>query len=110
MLPGINPKMLKDAMKKMGVKQEQIEAYEVVVKTEHGDYVIKNPEVMKVVMMGQESLQVTGEMHLVEKIKEEDVKMVMEQTGCSEKEARKALQDCDGDLAEAILQLSPDEA
>ena len=108
MLPGMNPKMLKDAMKKMGVKQEQIEAYEVVIRTEHGDFVIKNPEVMKVSMMGQESLQIVGEMKPA--VKKEDIKLIQEQTGCSEEEAQEALQETEGDIAEAILKLSPDGA
>ncbi|RME54767.1 nascent polypeptide-associated complex protein [Candidatus Woesearchaeota archaeon] len=107
MLPGMNPKMLKQAMKKMGVKQQEIDAYEVIIKTNNGDYVIKNPEVMKINMMGQESLQVVGDMQLVEnKIKEDDVKLVMEQTNCSEEEAVNMLKKTSGDIAQAILELT----
>jgi nascent polypeptide-associated complex subunit alpha len=107
MFPGMNPKMLKQAMKKMGVKQQEINAYEVIIKTEEGDYVIKNPDVMKINMMGQESLQITGDMQLVEnKVSDEDVKLVVEQTGCSEDEARKVLEKNDGDIAQAILQIT----
>jgi len=105
MIPGVNPKMLKQAMKKMGVKQEEIDAYEVIIKTNDGDYSIKNPEVMKVVMMGQESLQITGEMEKIGAGKSDDVKLVMEQAKCSEDEARKALERSNGDIAQAILEL-----
>lgn len=110
MIPGMNPKMLKDAMKKMGVQQEQIPAIEVVIKTENGQFVIKDPEVMKVKMMGQESLQITGEMEFVKEVDEEDVKVVQAQTGCNKEDARKALEETDGDIAEAILRLNPDGA
>jgi nascent polypeptide-associated complex subunit alpha len=107
MIPGMNPKMLKQAMKKMGVKQEQIDAYEVIIKTHDGNFIIKDPEVMKVNMMGQESLQVSGNIELMEdEIKEDDVKLVMEQANCSEAEAKKALEKAGGDIAQAILELS----
>ena len=36
---------------------------------------------------------------------QDDVKLVMEQTGKSEKEARKALEETKGDIAEAIMKL-----
>lgn len=36
---------------------------------------------------------------------EEDVRLVMEQTGCTEEQARKALKESDGQPAEAILRL-----
>ncbi len=105
MIPGVNPKMLKQAMKKMGVKQEEMDAYEVIIKTRDGNYSIKNPQVMKVVMMGQESLQITGDMEKVEKDRGDDVRLVMEQAKCSEDDARKALEKSDGDIAQAILGL-----
>lgn len=39
-------------------------------------------------------------------VPEEDVRMVMEQTGKDRATARKALESCDGDIAEAIVKLS----
>jgi nascent polypeptide-associated complex subunit alpha len=44
-----------------------------------------------------------GETHDTQK---EDIKLIMEQTGKSEAEVRKALQETNGDLAEAILKLT----
>ena len=107
MLPGINPKLLKQAMKKMGVKQEEIDAREVIIKCKDKNLVIRTPSVSKVNVMGQESLQVTGEIEeeKVEKYNEEDVKTVMQQANCSEKEAKESLEKTDGDLAAAILAL-----
>ena len=107
MIPGMNPKMLKQAMKKMGMKQEEIDATEVIIKTPSKDLVIRNPQVVKINAMGQESLQVTGDIEEVstEKFSEDDVKTVASQASVSEDEARAALEAADGDLAEAILSL-----
>ena len=107
MLPGINPKQLEKVMKQMGVKQQEIEATEVVITLKDRDLIIRHPHVTKVNMMGQESLQVTGDIE--ERPREayspEDVRTVMDQAHCSEAEARKSLDQAHGDLAEAILRL-----
>ncbi len=107
MFPKINPRQLEKAMKQMGVKQEDIDATEVVIKTHDKELVIRNPHVTKVNMMGQESIQITGsiEERDLKPYKEEDVKTVMDQAKCSKEEAVKALEEHNGDLAEAILSL-----
>ena len=61
MMPGINPQLMKQAMKKMGVKQEEIEATQVIIKTPSKNLIINNPTVQKISMMGEESLQITGD-------------------------------------------------
>lgn len=101
----LNPKDLEKAMKKLGVKQEEIDANEVVIKCNDKELVIKNPKVIKINMMGQESLQINGEIEERGLNNEEDVKTVMEQAGCSRDEAVKALEESDGDIAGAILSL-----
>jgi nascent polypeptide-associated complex subunit alpha len=108
MIPGMNPRQMQQAMKKLGMKQEEIDATEVIIKTPSKDLVIENPQVLKVNMMGQESLQITGD--IIEKerkleISEDDIKTVAEQTGVSEEEAKAAIEETNGDLAEAILKL-----
>ncbi|MBL7100952.1 MAG: nascent polypeptide-associated complex protein [Nanoarchaeota archaeon] len=107
MFPKLNQKQVEKAMKRMGVKQEEIDATEVIIKTHDKELIIKDPHVAKVNMMGQESLQITGDIEEKElkPYKEEDVKTVMEQADCSEEEAKEALEKTDGDLAEAILNL-----
>ena len=40
----MNPKMLKQAMKKMGMKQEDIDASEVIIKCSDKEIVIRNPQ------------------------------------------------------------------
>ena len=102
----MNPKAMKQAMKKMGMKQEEVPATEVIIKTPNSkDIIIRNPKVMLVEMMGEESFQITGDVDLISPMNENDVKTVMEQAHCSEEEAKAALEKADGDLAEAILNL-----
>ena len=110
MFPGMNQKEMQKAMKRLGIKQEEIDATEVIIKTNDKDLIIRNPQVSKINMMGHESLQISGEIEEVEKdtkveIKEEDIETVVAQTSCSEDEARGALEQTNGNLAEAILQL-----
>ncbi len=109
MLPGMNPKMLEKAMKRMGIKQEEIEASEVIIKCPDKDLVIRNPQVSKVNAMGQETFQIIGEVEEVEvgvsDIKDEDVKTVVQQAKVSEKKAREALVRNKGDIAQTILEL-----
>ena len=110
MFPGMNPRDMQKAMKRMGIKQEEIDATEVIIKTNDKDLIIRNPQVSKVNMMGHETLQISGEIEELEKdtkveVKEEDVETVVSQTNCSEDEAKSALEKSNGNLAEAILEL-----
>lgn len=108
MFPGINPKQLEKAMKKMGIKQEAIEATQVIIKTTDKELIINNPQVLKVDMMGQESLQITGDIEErdIKKYTEEDVKTVMEKANCAEEKAIESLEKNDGNIAAAILGIS----
>lgn len=111
MIPGINPRKLQQVMKQMGVKQEEIDAEEVVIKCSDKELIIRNPNVQKVNMMGQESLQITGDieernLEENEKFTDDDVKIVIEQTNCSEKKAREFLEKNNGDIAKTILELN----
>ena len=106
MIPGMNQKAIQQAMKKMGMKQEEIDASEVIIKKRDGsNLIVRDPSVVQVDMMGQKTLQVTGEMSEESGISDEDVKTVAEQAEVSESEARKSLEKHNGDLAEAILSL-----
>ncbi len=107
MFPGMNPKDLEKAMKRLGIKQEEIDASEVIIKTQDKELIFKSPQVSKINMMGQDTYQIIGTPNEreISKFTKDDVKMVMEQTNCSEKEAIKALENSNGDIAEAILSL-----
>ena len=110
MIPGIDPKMMKQAMKRMGIKQQDIDAEQVIIRTSAKNIIINNPSVAKVNMMGQESFQISGDiseesLSSEPDISEEDIKTVAEQTGKTEEEAEKAIKEAKGDLAAAILSL-----
>jgi nascent polypeptide-associated complex subunit alpha len=110
MIPGMNPRKMNQMMKKMGIKQNEIDAQEVIIRTDEHDIVITNPSVSKVNMMGQQTYQIAGQEEIRERettpeISEEDVKTVMDQAEVSEEKARKAIEEHDGDLAEAIMGL-----
>ncbi len=110
MIPGMNPRKMQQMMRKMGISQQEIPATEVIIRTPDKEIVITNPQVSKVNMMGQQTLQITGEMHERERtsdveISEEDIETVAEQAKVSKEEAKQALHKNKGDIAEAILSL-----
>ena len=103
----MNPRQMKAMMKRMGMEMEEVEAEEVIIKLRDGEIVIKDPEVTAVVVQGQRSYQITGrEVRTgAPEIPEEDIRLVAEQAGVSYEKAKKALEECDGQPAEAILKL-----
>jgi len=110
----MNPRKMQQAMKQLGIQQQEIHAREVIIRMENKDIVIRNPSVTKVNMMGQENFQISGEIHeesrsVIPEISEEDIKTVMEQTGATKDKAKRAIEKADGDLAEAIINLSQSE-
>ena len=110
MIPGMNPRAMKQAMKRMGIQQQDIDATEVIIKTPEKELVINNPQVAKVNMMGQETFQIVGQVEerSISKepsINEDDIKTVMEQTGADESKARETIEKHKGDLAAAIMEL-----
>lgn len=110
MIPGMNPRQMKQAMKRMGMQQEDIEATEVIIRCPDKEIVISAPSVAKVNMMGQKTYQIAGEesersISTAPDINDDDIRTVMEQAEVSEEEARKAIDAHDGDLAEAIMSL-----
>ncbi|MBS3172341.1 nascent polypeptide-associated complex protein [Candidatus Woesearchaeota archaeon] len=105
MMPGMNPKQMNKMMQRMGIRQEEIDAEEVIIKTKEKNIIIKNPSVTKVDMMGQKTFQIMGEISEESSISEEDIKTVAEQANVSKEKAKEALKKHNGDLAEAILSL-----
>jgi len=117
MMPGgrMNPKQMKAMMKRMGIDQEEMpEVEEVVIKTRTKELVFKDAAVTAVTVQGQKTYQIVGTPQERERkrgegkegdIPEDDIKLVISQTGCTAVEARKALQETDGAPAEAILKI-----
>lgn len=103
----INPKQLEKMAKRMGIETHSIEASEVIIRTPDKDIIISSPHVARVNMMGQDTWQISGDVGEMpnEKFTEDDVKMVAEQSGASEGDARSALEETGGDIVQAILKL-----
>lgn len=109
----ISPREAKRLMKRMGLSMGAMpDVVEVILKTATKEIIIENPEVAVMDMRGQKIFQIMGE-KIVEKpiekkvaIPEEDVQLVAQQAGVSPEQARAALEQTEGDLAQAILLLS----
>ena len=105
----------KRMMQKMGMKIDEIDGVtEVLIRTVTREIIIKEPVVTSVVVQGQRMYQVTGgSAHertpsaeaAQPEVPEEDVNLVATQTGKTVDEAKAALKESGGDLAEAILRL-----
>jgi len=109
MLGGINPAQMKAMMKQMGIKQDEIEAERVIIETAEKRIIIEPASVQKITMQGNTSFQIAGEVREETReigISEEDIAIVAEKTGKSKEEAKKVLEEVDGDIAEAIVKLS----
>ncbi len=116
MFPGgrVNPRQMKAMMKRMGISQEDIDdVEEIVIRTRTKDYVFHEAAVSIMTVQGQKTFQIIGEPEITTKsaapekagTSSEDVQLVMQQTGVSEDEAKKALEECGGQPAEAILKI-----
>lgn len=108
----ISPREAKRLMQRMGLSMSPMEVKEVILKTSSKEIVIENPEVAVLEVQGQKIFQITGG-NISEKtierkiiIPEEDVQLVAQQANVSLEEARAALEQTNGDLAQAILLLS----
>jgi len=111
MIPGVDPRQLKTMMRQMGMSQEDINATKVIIETPDKSFVFENPNVQKVIMQGQTTFQIIGnyiteESKLEVKISQDDIEMVKSQANVTDEVAQKALEETDGDIAEAILKLS----
>ena len=86
------------------LKTKQLSPRRVIFEFDDESWVFESPVVVEANMMGNVVFQVMGK-HQVLRSGSEDVELIMEKTGCSEGEAKKALQEY-GDVAEAILHIS----
>lgn len=111
----VNPRDARRMMQRMGLSMDAVsDVQQVIIKTGSKEITIEQPEVAILEMQGQKIYQITGG-KISEKgaerketavaMPEEDVRLVADQTGKSLEEAKKALEECGGDLAKAILLL-----
>jgi nascent polypeptide-associated complex subunit alpha len=104
-------------MSRMGIKSDEIPADRVIIEGGGKKTIIEGPDVMKMTVQGQVVFNITGgkvstqeetaeeDLSGPVEISDEDVDLVSEQTGVSREEARKAIEDSNGDLAEAIIKI-----
>lgn len=115
MMPKLDPKKMQKIMSQMGIKNEPVDASRVVIeKSGGGKIVVDNPSVTRVTMQDQKTFQVSGDVSEDEgasaskegsEEKQSDLDLVVAQTGASAEEAKKALQEAGGDIAQAIMKL-----
>ena len=116
----VNPREARRMMQRMGMSMDSVgEVTQVIIKTSSKDILIDQPDVAIMQMGGQKIFQVVGgtvterapqaETLSVSKgkppVSEEDAQLVADQTGKSLEEAKRALEEFEGDLAKAILLL-----
>jgi nascent polypeptide-associated complex subunit alpha len=107
-------------MRKLGISTENLDATEVLIKCRDRTLRVKSPEVVKMKVQGQEMYQISGRTEVLTgeaattaeaaaeapaSFSDEDIEIVMSQTGASREGAVKALTECDGAPAEAIVHL-----
>lgn len=115
MYGNINPRQMKQAMKRLGINEQQVEAKRVIIELGESRIIIDEPSVSKINMMGQEVYQISGEerteeLDLVPEISEEDISTVMDASGCDYDTAKEAILGSDGDLAKAILKIKSEDS
>ena len=115
----MNPREQKRMMQRMGMNMDSVaDVQQVIIRTAGKDIVIDEPEVAILQVQGQKMYQVIGGQVSEQApsqrgtattaaplFSEEDIQLVADQTGKSLEKAKEALQECDGDLAKAILLL-----
>ncbi len=108
-MPNMDPRALKSMMERMGIRSDEVDAEEVLIKCRETTIRITNPTVTRISAQGNISFQVSGSISQFDNVRieinEEDIKMVMENTGASETEVRSVLEETNGDIAEAIVRL-----
>ena len=108
---GMNPAQMQRMMKQLGIKTDNLETKRVTIELADGTrLVFDSAQVVAMVMSGQKTFTVMGEPReekaiATDQFSEDDLQMVMEQTGAKKADAQKALAETHGDIAEAILKL-----
>jgi len=122
-------RQMRRKMQAQGIDMDQIEATRVIIEGPEKTLVIEQPEVVLMKQMGQEIYQVVGsaeeyspeefsvgisedeeiseeeDLDVKPEITENDIMLVAAQAGVSKEEAEAVLEDCNGDIAKAIILL-----
>ncbi|WP_456375013.1 nascent polypeptide-associated complex protein [Methanocaldococcus sp.] len=128
MFPGrVNPRMLKKMQKMMkdfGMETEDLNPKKVIFVFDDEEWIFDEPKVQVMDILGVKTYSITGKPKKVKKesikenieeeevkieITEEDIELVANQCNVSKELAKKALEECNGDIAEAILKLEEEK-
>ena len=119
----MNPRKMQKMMEQMGIDMTDIDAEEVIIRTADEELVFTDADVQLMEAQGQKTYQVVGDPESQDRTAEsgdadagesdsesgvvdaDDVELVAMRTGVDEDAAREALEDNDGDLADAVDQL-----
>jgi len=117
---GVNPRAMKNIMKQMGMKNEELKIKEITMKAEDGTlYTFKNPSVNQIILQGQKTFQVVGNPEISKEgnnitkgvdIPEEDIELVAKQTGADKDHVIEILKTVKGNPAEAIMKIMSEDS
>ena len=99
-------------MDKMGLDMEEIpNVQEVIIKTDKKEIIIPKPSVTEMKSKDNSIFQVIAESFEEKELEvqifsEDDIMLVCQQANCNEEQARDALAESKGDIAQAILKLT----
>jgi nascent polypeptide-associated complex subunit alpha len=113
MMPNIDPRTMKNMMAKMGIKSSEVSAERVIIEAGDKNIIIENPQITKIEAQGTVSFQISGDITETAAqtqevaISEEDVDLVAERTGVTDKDLiRQNLKKENGDIAQTIIDLT----
>ena len=110
MYPKMDKRKMQKMMKQMGVSTKDIPAEKVIIFTKDKKMVFENPQLTETTMMGQKTYQLAGnykeELKEVEIIiNDDDIELVVAQTGVDKEKAKNLLLKNKGDIAATIMEL-----
>ena len=121
----MNPRKMRQMMDQMGIDVTEIDAEEVIIRTDDTEYVFHDADVQRMDAQGQQTYQIVGEPDERPRgdeddadadgggdtdvddgtdVADQDVEIVAQRAGVPESEAREALAET-GDLAAAVQRL-----
>lgn len=116
MFGGMNPRQMQKMMSQMGIKNEDVPCKKVTIEKEDGTLIVVQPaSVVMIEMQGTQSFQVSGDISqqssentpkqetAAPAESQDDVAIVMQQTGATRQRAEDMLAKAGGDIAQAIM-------
>ena len=105
-------RQMRRRMDKMGMEMEAVNnVQEIIIKTDKKEIRISSPAVTEMKTKDSSIFQVVADSYEEKELEvqifsDEDISLICQQANVDEEAAKNALQECDGDLARAILLLT----